>query len=437
MPEVHPGTHTTTALALPATARAVADHRRRAWRWVGTGITAALIGLAFGPGVDEAGVGWLPALAGFCVVCGPAAAAVGVAALVTARRMRHAVAAHPWMACGAVAIPTGQGPPRVVLRHPVTDTLIPLSVRTMAPRHHLADPGPGGVLWWAGDPGTGGVIAPPGGEHLLRVRPTRSRRLRRRDAEAAVRHGLLSRPTPPQLPVDAAARGQDLDLSYAALAQAAHRLRLPGRDGPGDRREPDVRVVPWWRVRVLLEISQVRPTAVSAAFAVAMLLLWWLWGRGLNSNSVPLFVGALSAFNALRSGRLALRAVPVVRTLHRAARAPVPVPKRYVLLPGLDDGLVLVLFSVHGGPGDLPEACVEVNPPGAPRHPWEGMPPPAGTLELRGWLDDAPTVVPWIDGRPLWPRYPYESVDLDDQRQRGRFAALTGHGRPERAGGVR
>ncbi|MER7403275.1 hypothetical protein ABT373_12500 [Streptomyces sp. NPDC000070] len=67
-------------------------------------------------------------------------------------------------------------------------------------------------------------------------------------------------------------------------------------------------------------------------------------------------------------------------------------PKRYVLLPGFDDGLVLV--------------------------PWQGMPPPVGTLELRGWWDSAPTVVPWIDGRPLWPRYPYERGNLDDQYER-------------------
>ncbi len=54
-------------------------------------------------------------------------------------------------------------------------------------------------------------------------------------------------------------------------------------------------------------------------------------------------------------------------------------------------------------------------------------------LELRGWLDDIPTVVPWIDGRPLWPRNPYEKVNLDDQQERDHFATLMGWGRPQQA----
>ncbi|WP_031484564.1 hypothetical protein [Streptomyces bicolor] len=149
----------TTALALPATTHAVADHRRRAWYWLGTGITALVVGLTVGPGADEAGIGWLRALAVFCVGCGPIAGAVGVAALVNSRRIGRAVAAHAWTACSAVAIPASQGPPRVVLRHPADGSLIPLSVCTVAPRYHLANPEPRGVLWWAGDPRTGGVIA--------------------------------------------------------------------------------------------------------------------------------------------------------------------------------------------------------------------------------------------------------------------------------------
>ncbi|WP_143645450.1 hypothetical protein [Streptomyces swartbergensis] len=294
MSDTHPGTYMTTALALPSTTRAVADHRRRAWCWLGTGITAVVVGLAVGPGADEAGIGRLRALAVFCVGCGPVAGAVGVAALVNSRRIGLAVATHAWMACSAVAIPPSQGPPRVVLRHPAEGTLIALSVRTVAPRYHLANPEPRGVLWWAEDPRTGGVIAPPGGKYLVRVLPTRSDQVRRRDAEAAVRHGLLDRPTPlqPQLPVlePSADQAQHLDLSYAALAEAARHFSRPGTDGRLEHKGPDVRTVPWWRVRVLLEISQVRPAAVNAVFAaVMMLLLWWLWARDRPVNPEPQF----------------------------------------------------------------------------------------------------------------------------------------------------
>ncbi|MFE0475954.1 hypothetical protein ACFW2V_30580 [Streptomyces sp. NPDC058947] len=440
MPDTHPGTHMRTALALPATTRAVAGHRRRAWCWLGIGITAVVVGPAVGPGADEAGIGWLRTLAVFCVGCGPVAGAVGVAALVNSRRIGRAVAAHAWTACNAVAIPPRQGPPRVVLRHPADGSLIPLSVCTVASRSHLANPEPRGVLWWAGDPRTGGVIAPPGGEQLVRVRPTRSGHVRRRDAEAAVRHGLLDNPTPPQpqLPVlePPADQAQHPALSYAALAEAARRFRRPGTDGRLARGGPDVRAVPWWRVRVLLEISQVRPAALNALFAAVMLLLWWLWARDLQ-NHIPLLAGILSTGYALRLGRLALRAVPVAKALHRAARAPAPVPKRYVLLPGFDNGLLLVLFPAHGGPEDLPEAFLEGNPPGDPKHPRQGMPPPVGTLELRGRWDSAPTVVPWIDGRPLWPRYPYERVNLEDRRERDYFAALMDRSRQRGVDGVR
>ncbi|MFI8191670.1 hypothetical protein ACIF8T_23130 [Streptomyces sp. NPDC085946] len=116
--------------------------------------------------------------------------------------------------------------------------------------------------------------------------------------------------------------------------------------------------------------------------------------------------------------------------MHRAARAPVLVSRRHVVLPGLDDGPVLVLFSAHGGLDDVPEGCIEVNPPGGPGRPWKGMPSPVGSLELRGRPDDAPTVVPLAGGRPLWPRRPYERLDPDDPQDRDYLAALTGQGQP-------
>jgi hypothetical protein len=56
------------------------------------------------------------------------------------------------------------------------------------------------------------------------------------------------------------------------------------------------------------------------------------------------------------------------------------------------------------------------------------MPTQVGIADLRGWVDDGPIVVPWIDGRPLWPRHQYETVNLNDQRVREYFAALVGCG---------
>ncbi|GAA3791734.1 hypothetical protein GCM10023083_29050 [Streptomyces phyllanthi] len=417
------------AMALPRTALGLAGHRRHAWLWIGAGLSAVVIGLAVGPSADEAGIGWLSDMAVFCVGGGPVAVAVGGATLVNCRRMRRVLAAHPWTACAAVGIPPGLGSPRVVLRHPASGDLILLTVSTVAPRYHLANPDPGGVLWWCGDPRTGGVLAQPGGEGLLWARRTRTARTRRSDVQAAEQQGLMDRPSPvqPQTPAgDMAGHGKALDLSYAAMVEPAARRGFPGPDGASPPHAPDIRVLPpWWRVRALLEVSQLWPTAVNAAFAVAMLLTWWLLARDAEID-VPLILAALSAFNALRFGRRAVHGVPAVKALVRAARAPVPVPRRYVLLPGLDDGLVLVFFPAHGGPDDLPEAAMEVNPPGTSKHPWRGMPPQVGIADLRGWLDDGPTVVPWIEGRPLWPRHRYETVNLNDQQDREYFAALVG-----------
>ncbi|MEU6547013.1 hypothetical protein [Streptomyces sp. NPDC046859] len=421
-----------TALSRDATAATLAAHRRRAWAWLWGGCAAMVAGLAVGPSADEAGISWLNEVAVFCVGGGPVVMTVGVATLVNCRRMRRALMTRPWAACTAVAIPLGQGAPRVVLRDPVSGGLLPLTVRTVQQRYHLAAPGPGGVLWWCGDPRAGGVLAQPGGEQLLWARPTRAERARRSDVQAAEHKGLLSRAHPPQpqaVVSDEPIQHREPDLSYAAMAAAASRLVFPDESPGRPHRDPDVRTVPWWRIRALLEISQLWPTAVNALRALALVLAWLL----VRQAGLPILLVAavLCGINALRFGYGMIVGIPAVKALARATRAPVPVPKRYVLLPGPDDGLVLVLFPAHGGPTDLPEAAMEVNPPGTPRHPWSGMPPLVGTAELHGWLDDGPTVVPWIDGRPLWPRQPYESVNPNDQRDRDYFVALVGDTVPE------
>ncbi|MFF6880246.1 MULTISPECIES: hypothetical protein [unclassified Streptomyces] len=89
--------------------------------------------------------------------------------------------------------------------------LILLTASTVAPRYHLADHGPGGVLWWRGDPHTGGGLAKPGGERLLWARRTRMVRARHGDVQAAQRQGLMDRPSPvqPRMPDgDSAGKGK-------------------------------------------------------------------------------------------------------------------------------------------------------------------------------------------------------------------------------------
>lgn len=425
----HPVTHTTTGIAYPATAFALAGFRRRAWDWLGGGLGAVIVGLMVGPPADEAGIGWLNDIAVFCVGGGPVAAIVGVAALVNYRRMRRSSSTHPWIACSAVAISSGQGKPRTVLRHPETGDVIPLSVRTLPQRYHLANPDPGGVLWWCGDARTGGVLAQPGGEHLLWARRPRTGRTRRRDVLTAERQGLLNRPQPrqPQAGVgDQLIEDQEPDLSYAAMAEAARRQAIADEDGTAPRREPDIRAVPWWRVPALLEISYVWPTVVNAAFAIAMVLTWWVLAKD-QDVLVPLILAALSGFNALRFGRrMITQGMPGAKALVQAARAPVPEPKRYVLLPGLDDGLVLVLFVAHGSPEDLPEAAMDVNRPGPPKHPRRGMPQRSARSICTAGSTPGPPSSHGSMAAPCGPRHGYEAVNLNDQRDRDYFAALLG-----------
>ncbi|WP_416956782.1 hypothetical protein [Streptomyces sp. Agncl-13] len=103
-----PVTHTTAVMALPVTTRALADHRRRAWRWIMTGCAAAVIGLALRPAADDARIGWLSHVAVVCVGSAPVALAVGVAALANSHRMRRTLSAFPWASSsGGYARPTG------------------------------------------------------------------------------------------------------------------------------------------------------------------------------------------------------------------------------------------------------------------------------------------------------------------------------------------
>ncbi|KKZ71110.1 hypothetical protein VO63_25680, partial [Streptomyces showdoensis] len=209
-------------------------------------------------------------------------------------------------------------------------------------------------------------------------------------------------------------------LTYAVLSAAARRQVLPGTGRP--HREADVRAVPWWRVRSLRWVAGV-PKLLGAPVLVGTGLLMLLS----RSSDYPAVVAyAVIAFGAgflLHSGHRFLTAGrPAARLLARAARGPVPVPKRYALLFDPHGGApVLVLFPGGDGAADLPEAVLPLRLPGTLKQPRRGVPSaPAGPVELRGVTDGAgrPVVVPWIEGRPLWPSGPYEELRAGDRAAR-------------------
>ncbi|MEU3609420.1 hypothetical protein AB0E83_28825, partial [Streptomyces sp. NPDC035033] len=210
--------------------------------------------------------------------------------------------------------------------------------------------------------------------------------------------------------------------SYARFA--AHAGSWAAADGLRERPrrpEADVRTAPWWRVRSLRRAAGLSRLGYGlAALAVyggltAMEVIWpEPEADGVFSTGVPLLLTAAAAWTLWASFQVWSRGVPVVRLLVRAALAPVPVERRYALVPApVGEGPTLVVFPAHGGPDDRPEGALPLVPPGRPVEP-------AGTVELRGWLDrdgggeGDPVVVAWCGGRPLWPAGPYREAGTAD-----------------------
>ncbi|MET9671910.1 hypothetical protein ABZY68_02280 [Streptomyces sp. NPDC006482] len=191
--------------------------------------------------------------------------------------------------------------------------------------------------------------------------------------------------------------------TYALLAAEAGREAVaPAR---AHRPEADVRAVPWWRVGSLRRTSgltEVLIWGVVCAAAGALTATGPDGGFGIAVYTVGvLTLGALlvSGYRLLTTGRHA------ARRLARAATAPAPATRRYVLLRGPAGGRpTLFLFPDGERPDDLPDGLLMLPPTGA-------LPSaPTGSVELHGWLDRAesglPVVVPWVEGRPLWPAEP-------------------------------
>ncbi|MFI5744876.1 hypothetical protein ACIBBE_02920 [Streptomyces sp. NPDC051644] len=276
-------------------------------------------------------------------------------------------------------------------------------------------------------------------------------RARRRRAERVPRHPLPDRPST-AAGRDGRPDGEPSAGTYVAYTAVAERqARLRGPDPVKPRTVGDVRVgqeVRWWRVPALRHIAGVGAPVFSLGYSGVIAVLSWVP----DSDEVPVMMqgaavlsavfGLFMAWQTIRSG------VPVARRLARAVVAPEPRIRRYALLyagSGAGDGPLLVLFPAEGtaegvgagtgeafgekrtaGSGEMPgeageggqdarpEGLLRLLPPGPDKCPWAGLPAPAGTVELRGWLDGKPVVVAWIEGRPYWPADLYQNVDPSD-----------------------
>ncbi|MFJ9680137.1 hypothetical protein ACIRP2_19025 [Streptomyces sp. NPDC101194] len=212
------------ALDLPGAADALKRYRASARLWFGAGTAAVCSAVLLMVFVG----GWsvFPTLAGL----GGALLLGGAVVMSRARRMRRVLGAAPWVAHTSVALQRGSSGAVVVLAGPEPGELLPLAPSTAQWRFHLLN-GPGGVLWWCGDPRNGGVLAPPGGTELIWARPVRGRRARSIAARPQV-SALRTRPAPSRPRIAPGGRASTTAES-AEVAEAAP--------------VAEVRRRPWWR----------------------------------------------------------------------------------------------------------------------------------------------------------------------------------------------
>ncbi|MEU0628675.1 hypothetical protein [Streptomyces sp. NPDC005989] len=226
---------------------------------------------------------------------------------------------------------------------------------------------------------------------------------------------------------------EDSRVDYAALAATAERQAgLRGPDTAEPRATGDVRAgqaVTWWRVPMLRRVAGIARTSGLLGYTAAFAALCWFLGAdtvpGVPRASAALagVAGCWSAWRMFRSG------IPLARRMARAAAAPESRTRRYALLFDVNDanaGPLLMLFPagavgeepdpgvVADGGDALPEGMLRIMPPGPDKCPWAGLPAVTGTVELRGWLDEEPVVVAWIEGRAYWPQDPYQAIDRSD-----------------------
>jgi hypothetical protein len=179
------------ALRSRATRRALAAYAGRAIAW----IMAARAAIAVARWVEDPPAGRDPK--GWLAGMGLFALCFGVLWLLNAARLWWWLRRHPWVEwrCTARVVPRSElstrGTPRLLLRRDGDDghVVSPICTRWRWPALRECDDG---VVWMAGDPERGGVVAPPGGRHLVWVRRTTPAKLRARLHEA------LAAPQPPR-----------------------------------------------------------------------------------------------------------------------------------------------------------------------------------------------------------------------------------------------
>jgi hypothetical protein len=199
---------------------------------------------------------------------------------------------------------------------------------------------------------------------------------------------------------------------HARLAEAAE-SQWAATDRDFSRPPPvwDVHTVPWWRVRGLTW------TATGLVQLIASLILVVEAANGYGAEGTArklLHAGFALVFGTLAVQQI-LQTVRTASTLARAARSPLTQTRRYVAVRVPRSGdFWMLLFPADSGPNAVPDAALLLCSGRAARRR-HGFPTnPVGDVELHSDPAHPRVVVPWFEGRPVWPRGQLPTIEPDD-----------------------
>ena len=203
--------------------------------------------------------------------------------------------------------------------------------------------------------------------------------------------------------------------SYANLVTAAQaQWACAGWDAAALPPDRDVRDVPWWRVRALrVAVGRMSLYAVLFAASVCTGLGAGALVRGSTVHRV--WSVGLTTMLAVVAVYLAYDALRTAVQLSRAARSPFADTRRYVAVWESRSGsLWLMLFPRDCGESDIPQAVIPLWSGRAARRRYGFPAMPVGDIELHSDPGRRDVVVPWSEGRPVWPRGPLLTVEPDN-----------------------
>jgi hypothetical protein len=208
-------------------------------------------------------------------------------------------------------------------------------------------------------------------------------------------------------------------MAEAAVQQAEYRSLQNGTMDPEGRGGKAT----WRRDRRLLRESNLYFLASAFCLDIAALVV-----KSQHPDvDAPVWVYILPIITLVTVGMAAYGCSRVWRLLCAARRAH-GVQFRYTLLHSYLSGMPwLIFFEESAGDAAEPTGMVGLRY-GPQRDYFRDLPTPLGKAVLAGIMRTGSTVVPRIDGFPLWPKGTFVAIDLDDAEQCKRISEMV---RPE------